>query len=199
MGPDQSQIAVISYSESAQVDIKFGEYTNVNDFTAALGEVRHQRKRTRIDLALQLAAENVFTAEGGARPNVTKVMVILTDGQQTETNDSTPLDEAVRPLLDMNVTIFAVGVGSAIDITELLELVGYRDENLFRAENFDQLARDSVKVATQTCKQLQPGKIAYIFFIDIKPIAKLYNTNAGEMINPKLLASRDSFIWPFTL
>ena len=199
MGPDQSQIAVISYSESAQVDIKFGEYTNVNDFTAALGEVRHQRERTRIDLALKLAAEKVFTAEGGARPNVTKVMVILTDGQQTETNDSTPLDEAVRPLLDMNVTIFAVGVGSAIDITELLELVGYRDENLFRAENFDQLARDSVKVATQTCKQLQPGKIGYIFFIDIKPIAKLYNMNAGEMINPKLLASRDSFTWPFTL
>ncbi|CAH3124523.1 unnamed protein product [Pocillopora meandrina] len=150
MGPDQSQIAVISYSESAQVDIKFGEYTNVNDFTAALGAVKHQRKRTRIDLALKLAAEKVFTAEGGARPNVTKVMVILTDGQQTETNDSTPLDEAVRPLLDMNVTIFAVGVGSAIDITELLELVGYKDENLFRAENFDQLARDSVKVATQT-------------------------------------------------
>lgn len=52
-------------------------------------------------------------------------------------NDSMLLDEVVWLFLDMNVIIFVVGVGSVIDIIELLELVGYRDENLFRVENFD--------------------------------------------------------------
>ena len=162
MGPEQSQIAVISYSKYAQVDIKFGEFSNVIDFNAAVDEVKHQRKRTRIDKALDLANTAVFTPSGGARPGVAKVMIILTDGKQTVTNDSKTLDVAVRPLLEKNVTVFAVGVGRAIDLMELLLLVGGNEDNLFRAENFDKLAQDSIKLASQTCKKIKParGKIA---------------------------------------
>ena len=156
MGPDQSQIAVISYSDDAQIDVKFGQYSNVNDFNAAVDSVKHQRQRTRIDKALHLAATRLFTPEGGARPNVAKVMVILTDGKQTVMSDSKKLDVAVRPLQDMNVTIFAVGVGNAIDIEELLLLVGNNVENLFRAQNFNELAKDSLRVASQTCKRIKP-------------------------------------------
>lgn len=161
MGPDQSQIAVISYSKHAQVDIKFGEFSNVIDFNAAVDRVKHQRKRTRIDKALDLANTVVFTPSGGARPGVAKVMIILTDGIQTVTNDSKTLDVAVRPLLEKNVTMFAVGVGKAIDLKELLLLVGGNEDNLFRAENFDKLAQDSIKLASQTCKKIKPprGKI----------------------------------------
>lgn len=156
MGPDQSQIAVISYSDDAQIDIKFGEYSNVNDFNAAVDGVKHQRQRTRIDKALDLAATSLFTAKGGARPDVAKVMIILTDGKQTVTSDSKTLDVAVRPLQEMNVTIFAVGVGKAIDIGELLLLVGDNVDNLFRAQNFNELAKDSLRVASQTCKSIPP-------------------------------------------
>ncbi|XP_078377620.1 SCO-spondin-like [Oculina patagonica] len=156
MGPDQSQIAVISYSDDAQIDIKFGDYSNVNDFNAAVDGVKHQRQRTRIDKALHLAATSLFTPKGGARPNVAKVMIILTDGKQTVTSDSKTLDVAVRPLQEMNVTIFAVGVGKAIDIGELLLLVGDNVDNLFRAQNFNELAKDSVRVAAQTCKRIAP-------------------------------------------
>lgn len=156
MGPDQSQIAVISYSDEAQIDIKFGEYSNVNDFNAAVDSVKHQRQRTRIDLALDLAASSLFTLEGGSRPNVAKVMVILTDGKQTNMPGSKTLDIAVRPLQNINVTIFAVGVGNAIDINELLLLVGNNGENLFRAQNFNELAKDSLRLASQTCKRIRP-------------------------------------------
>lgn len=156
MGPDQSQIAVISYSDDAQIDVKFGEYSNVNDFNAAVDSVKHQRRRTRIDLALDLAVSGLFTPEGGARPNVAKVMIILTDGKQTNMSGSKSLDVAVRPLQKINVTIFAVGVGNAIDINELLHLVGDNEENLFRARNFNELARDSLRLASRTCKRIKP-------------------------------------------
>lgn len=173
MGPDQSQIAVISYSDEAQIDIKFGEYSNVNDFNAAVDSVKHQRKRTRIDLALDLAASSLFTPEGGARPNVAKVMVILTDGKQTNMTGSKTLDVAVRPLQDMNVTIFAVGVGNAIDIYELLLLVGNNEENLFRAQNFNELAKDSLRLASQTCKRIRPPtgeKTVYCYSLPLLPM-----------------------------
>lgn len=168
MGPDQSQIAVISYSDDAQIDIKFGEYSNVNDFNRAVDNVRHQRQRTRIDKALHLAATSLFTPRGGARPDVSKVIIILTDGKQTVTSDSKPLDEAVRPLQEKNVTIFAVGVGRAIDIAELLLLVGDHPDNLFRAQNFDELAKDSLRVASQTCKRIAPpiGKTIVYCYAD---------------------------------
>ena len=158
MGPDQSQIAVISYSDEARVDIRFGEFSNVIDFNAAIDRVKHQRQRTRIDKALDLANTTVFTPSGGARTGVAKVMIILTDGRQTVTSDSKTLDVAVRPLQEKNVTVFGVGVGKAIDIAELLLLVGGNEENLFRAENFDQLAEDSVKLASQTCKKIVPPR-----------------------------------------
>ena len=156
MGPDQSQIAVISYSDDAQIDVKFGEYSNVNDFNAAVDNVKHQRRRTRIDLALDLAVSSLFTPEGGARPNVAKVMIILTDGRQTNMSGSKSLDVAVRPLQKINVTIVAVGVGYAIDINELLHLVGDNAENLFRARNFNALARDSLRLASRICKTIKP-------------------------------------------
>ena len=156
MGPKQSQIAVISYSDDAKVDIRFGEYSNVNDFNAAVDLVKHQRQRTRIDKALHLANTQVFTQDGGARSGIAKVMVILTDGKQTVTSDSKTLDVAVRPLQEKNVTVFAVGVGKAIDITELLLLVGGNGDNLFRAENFDELTKHSLQLAAQTCKRIKP-------------------------------------------
>ena len=156
MGPNQSQIAVISYSDDAKVEIGFGEYSNVNDLNSAVDRVKHQRKRTRIDKALDLASKRLFTPAGGSRPNVAKVMVILTDGKQTVTSDSKTLDRAALPLQQKNVTVFAVGVGKAIDINELLLLVGGNGENLFRAENFDELAKDSLQLAAQTCKKIKP-------------------------------------------
>ena len=161
MGPDQSQIAVISYSNNAEVDVAFGSYSNVNDLNRAVDQVRHRRKYTRIDKALELANSRVFTPAGGARPGVAKVMVILTDGKQTVTSDSKSLDVAVRPLQEKNVTIFAVGVGKAIDISELLLLVGDDEDNLFLAQDFNQLARDSLRLAAQTCKRIKApmGKI----------------------------------------
>ncbi|KAM7440987.1 hypothetical protein ABFA07_009879 [Porites harrisoni] len=159
MGPKQSQIAVISYSDDAKVDIRFGEYSNVNDFNAAVDLVKHQRQRTRIDKALHLANTQVFTQDGGARSGIAKVMVILTDGKQTVTSDSKTLDVAVRPLQEKNVTVFAVGVGKAIDITELLLLVGGNGDNLFRAENFDELTKHSLQLAAQTCKRIKPPAV----------------------------------------
>ena len=180
MGPDQSQIAVISYSDNARVDIRFGEYSNVNDFNAAVDRVRHQRQRTRIDKALDLANTQVFTSGGGTRPDVAKVMVILTDGKQTVTSDSKTLDVAVRPLLEKNVTVFAVGVGKGFDINELLLLVGDSADHLFRAENFDELAKDSLQVAAQTCKRINPpaGKISNIMGCErciIQPVTQKYS------------------------
>ena len=162
LGPGQSQLAVMSYSDDAQIDIRFGEYSNTNDFNAAVDSVKHQRQRTRIDKALELAAKDLFRS---ARPNVQKVMIILTDGRQTVTQDSLTLDVAVKPLQDMNVTIFAVGVGKAIDISELLLIVGPdRSDNVFRVQNFNQLVKDSVRVAAQTCKitKIPPGKSSFI-------------------------------------
>ena len=154
MGPKQSQIAVISYSNEARVDIPFGRYSNVNDFNAALNRVKHQRQYTRIDKALDVANTRVFTRAGGARTGVAKVMVVLTDGKQTVTSDSKTLDDAVRPLQEKNVTVFAVGVGKAVDIQELLLLVGDNEDNVFLAEDFSQLARDSLRLAAQTCQRI---------------------------------------------
>ena len=53
----------------------------------AVDDISHDNGVTRIDLALREAQRNFFTAAKGARPNVAKIVIVLTDGKQT-TGDS---------------------------------------------------------------------------------------------------------------
>ena len=72
-----THIAVIEYSTSASVQIRFNDFSggflNAANLKRKIRRIPHTRGYTYIDKALQLANTDVFSVKDGMRPNVTKV------------------------------------------------------------------------------------------------------------------------------
>ena len=151
-GPESgSKMAVITYSEDAQVDIAFGQYKTTAELDQAVENLPYTRGRTRIDKALQLAARELFAPGKGSTDNVAKILIVLTDGQQTPAQDAVKLDVAAAELRKLGVQIFAGGVGKGINEQEL-RLMTERDQDVFLAADFNDLAIEARALAKNVCE-----------------------------------------------
>lgn len=160
MAPKTTQFALVTYSSSAKLHIRFRDNMNQDRFNSMVKQLPFAAGGTRFDKALKLAAEDVFTAESGARPGVPKVMIILTDGRQSQDYDAIPLQEAVRPLHRLSVQVHAVAIGSQVNKVELRKLV-QKEEDIFNIKDFDSLVNKSRQLARRTCGIITrppPGK-----------------------------------------
>lgn len=150
MTPTMTQFALITYSSSANLHIRFKDHMNQSAFSTIVRQLPFAAGGTRFDKAIKLAAENVFTEESGARPGVPKVMIILTDGQQSQDYDALPLQQAVLPLHRLSVQVHAVAIGNQVKMTELRKLV-QKEEDIFSIKDFDNLVDKSRQLARKTC------------------------------------------------
>ena len=77
VGPDKTHIAVVAYSTTAVVEIKFntlqGSEITAAGYNAKIDRIGFQRGLTFIDKGLILAETDIFTEAGGMRRNVPKV------------------------------------------------------------------------------------------------------------------------------
>lgn len=160
MAPKTTQFALVTYSSTANLHIRFRDRLNQDTFNKIVQQLPFAAGGTRFDKALKLAAEDVFTAEGGARPGVPKVMIILTDGRQSHDYDVIPLQEAVVPLHRLSVQVHAVAIGSQVNRVELRKLV-QKEEDIFSIKDFTNLVDKSRQLASKTCGIITrppPGK-----------------------------------------
>lgn len=144
------QLGLISYSNDAQMEVSFKEKADRKTFEEAIDRVPHKKGRTRLDKALKLASSQLFTANGGIRPGQRKVMIILTDGRQSQDPDTVPLQDAVRPLKQLGVRIYAVAIGDEVDLPDLLPVTDSKD--VFTVSDFDDLANMANDIALKTCR-----------------------------------------------
>ena len=153
------QLGLISYSTNAQMEVSFKDKADREEFEKAVDRMPHTKGRTRLDKALKLASSQLFTANGGIRSAKSKAMIILTDGRQSQDPDTVPLIEAVRPLKQLGVRIYAVAISSELDMKELYELTE-RKADVFIVSGFDDLANMANDIALKTCRipAPSPGK-----------------------------------------
>ena len=146
-----SHAAVIVYSTSAHVAISLTQYTSYSRFYYAVQRIPYTRGLTRIDLALKMAAEQVFSEDGGVRSNVPKILVLMTDGYQTRTSDSVPLDKAVLPLKAKGVQVYALAIGKYTKEYQL-RLIVEKSSHIFRSNRFSALRGVIGRLAVTTCR-----------------------------------------------
>lgn len=93
-------------------------------------------------------------ANHGARPNVAKYVIVLTDGRS---NDNSKTVQAAMALHNVpNVTVIAIGIGRAIDVNELHIIATDRNHS-FVVNNFDLLHTLEVELVDKTCtRELSP-------------------------------------------
>ena len=73
IGPSLTHIGVIEYSRAANMELSFSTSYDKEEIKRLVDNVTHTAGITRIDLALKVASEELFTSEGGMRESSKKV------------------------------------------------------------------------------------------------------------------------------
>ncbi|XP_053136601.1 von Willebrand factor A domain-containing protein 1 isoform X2 [Hemicordylus capensis] len=88
------------------LEFPFNRYLSSGAVQQAIRNIQQVMGDTNTGRALSFAKEKLFTAEAGARPEVPKVMVWVTDGFSTD-----DVSQPMQLLKDMGVTVFIVSTG----------------------------------------------------------------------------------------
>ena len=119
IGADETQVGVISFSSSAQVQFYLNTYHDKSALLTAINNLPYSGGGTDTAAALNLLEQSGFTSANGGRPltqAIPRVAVVITDGQS---NDASATAAAAQSAHDAGITILAVGIGSNVDNDEL--------------------------------------------------------------------------------
>ena len=148
-----SHAGIVLFNGDSEVAMKFSESNNASEFSRAVDKLRLLGgKRRRMDKALKLAFDKLFTPEYGMRMDAAQVLVLLTDGGQTQEAGAVALSQAIVPFHEANVKVLVVGIGPDIKKDELRSIVK-SDEDLYIAGDFGKLKSDdfSKSVSKAVC------------------------------------------------
>ena len=151
---DGARAGVVTFSYYTEHSIKLNEHTKLSTFNEAVDNIKLMGSTTRIDKALRMTQKDMFSIPNGGRPGVNKVLIVLTDGTQTQDVGAEDPGDVADELRKMGIRVLTVGIGKGINATELAHIAGGK-ENLFSADSFDQLvSREFLdKVNSAGCKQ----------------------------------------------
>ncbi|XP_062415861.1 integrin alpha-M-like isoform X1 [Pungitius pungitius] len=135
------KFAIVQFSTSPQIHFYFSD--NLISGTASwerkVDEIRQLRGYTYTAKAIKSVVNDVFTPTKGSRPNVNKVLIVITDG---ESNDRFNLPGATSLADNKKIVRFAIGVGGAFKRDKAkkeLETIASTKENVFQVESFNAL------------------------------------------------------------
>ena len=121
--------AIVLFGDEAAVVKNFSQKFNLSEFLSALhGAVPVSGSRTMTHEGLRVTSEKVFPF---SRKNASKIAILISDGRQTPPYNSS---EAARKLKEQGVRLFAVGIGSSIDLHELKQLTEREEDVIFMAD-----------------------------------------------------------------
>lgn len=105
---------------------------------------------TKQELALQLARVNLFSANGGSRPDVPKVLIVLTKGKS---QNILAVARSSMALKRNNVTIVVVGIGEEVNIEELLTMASTAGD-MTRLNTFRELKTLVSTMKNKVCDEM---------------------------------------------
>lgn len=161
VGADKAQFAAVTFSTGVHKNFYLNEHATQASVLDAINKIQYSDGETYTDLGLNFVRNNVLQANHGARPNVAKYVIVLTDGRS---NDNSKTVQAAMALHNVpNVTVIAIGIGHAIDVNELHIIATDRNHS-FVVNNFDLLHTLEVELVDKTCTLCgdYPADIAFL-------------------------------------
>ncbi|XP_022382101.1 integrin alpha-L isoform X5 [Enhydra lutris kenyoni] len=104
--------AAVQFSTDHKTEFNFLDYVKTKNPDVLLGKVEHMRQLTNTFGAINYVATEVFRQDLGARPDATKVLIIITDGEAT---DHANIDSA------KDITRYIIGIGKHFETKESQE------------------------------------------------------------------------------
>ena len=135
---DGSRSSVLTFSYYSELSIKFKDHFDQASFDKAVDAIPLMGSTTRIDKAFRLTQKEMFTEANGARANMPKILILLTDGSQTQDADAEHPGVIADELRTAGINLIVIGIGPGTNKTELDHMAG-GPGNAFSAASFDEL------------------------------------------------------------
>ena len=129
------RVGVVTFSYFSELNIKLSDHSDISSFKQAVDNIPLMGLTTRIDKALCLAQEELFSFSNGGRADVPKILILLTDGSQTGASQPSDITEELQA---DGINILAVGIGQGVDKTELREIAGNL-QSVYISDSFDKI------------------------------------------------------------
>lgn len=136
---DGARAGVVTFSYNSEHSIKLNDHSSFSTFNDAVDKIPLMGSTTRIDKALRLSQKELFTLPNGGRPGIPKILILLTDGSQTQDADAEDPSVIANEIRSKGIKLLVIGIGAGVDQAELLKLGGNEKDNVFTASTFEDL------------------------------------------------------------
>ncbi|XP_068425551.1 collagen alpha-6(VI) chain-like [Clinocottus analis] len=137
-------VGLAQFSEDPQYEFDLNTYFKKEDCISHIQGMSYKGGNTNIGRALD-HIKDYFQVSRGSREEIPKILVLLSDGDSHD-----EVRAAGRRLRNLGITVFAIAVGD-VHLLQLLQITG-TPENLFRVQNFIDLANIKQEVVDNICK-----------------------------------------------
>ena len=152
------QVGLIIFSGEVKLIFGLKDSFDKKTILNKISNIPFLRTTTATGDAIQVMVEKGFTEANGARPPnlaIPRVGIVVTDG---ESNTGVDVHVAAQAARNRSIEMFAFGIGSRINDTELLEIAGSR-ERKFKIDSFDNIDDARALIAQTSCK----GILLYMY------------------------------------
>ncbi|XP_054630091.1 integrin alpha-2 [Dunckerocampus dactyliophorus] len=135
IGPQNTQVSVIQYAVESKFEFMLNQYKTKEEVLNAVSKLRQMEgSSTNTFHAIQYASQWGFNPTYGARPDASKVMVVVTDG---ESHDKAFRDPIIDECEKLGITRFGIAV------------LGYYTRNNIDTENLIKEIKSIASVPTE--------------------------------------------------
>uniref|UniRef100_A0A671LLM1 Collagen alpha-1(XII) chain n=1 Tax=Sinocyclocheilus anshuiensis TaxID=1608454 RepID=A0A671LLM1_9TELE len=150
IGPDKVQISLVQYSRDPHTEFYLNTYHDLSAVVKAVRAFPYRGGSTNTGKAMTYVRERIFVPTRGARANVPRVMILITDGKSSDA-----FKDPAAKLRNTDVEIFAVGVKDAVR-SELEAIANPPVEtHVYTVEDFDAFQRISNELTQSICLRIE--------------------------------------------
>ncbi|XP_026146323.1 collagen alpha-1(XII) chain isoform X5 [Carassius auratus] len=150
IGPDKVQISLVQYSRDPHTEFYLNTHHDLSTAVKAVRTFPYRGGSTNTGKAMTYVRERIFVPTRGARANVPRVMILITDGKSSDA-----FKDPATKLRNTDVEIFAVGVKDAVR-SELEAIANSPVEtHVYTVEDFDAFQRISNELTQSICLRIE--------------------------------------------
>ncbi|XP_059208525.1 collagen alpha-1(XII) chain [Centropristis striata] len=150
IGPNKVQLSLVQYSRDPHTEFALNTHHDISAVVKAVRSFPYRGGSTNTGKAMTYVKDKIFVTTRGARQNVPRIMVLITDGKSSDS-----FKDAATGLRNNDVEIFAVGVKDAV--RSELEAIANQpsDTHVYEVEDFDAFQRISKELTQSICLRIE--------------------------------------------
>ncbi|XP_054913744.1 integrin alpha-M-like [Poeciliopsis prolifica] len=133
-----TQFAITQFATDSKIEYDFNTF-NTSNWETQINRIRQLAGKTYTAKGIQNVVNDVFSPQKGSRPNVKRILIVITDGESTDPEE---LPTATQLADKKKIARFVIGVGDAFKSTAAkkeLRTIASADNFVFEVDSFGAL------------------------------------------------------------